>query len=177
MRPGFWHPPACFPPDNALDAMSPFDLNSPPLLRWREPFVILMLLFFFPLVWVMIAVSGASEEKARNAFRVELRNFDYRDVLLIDGRQSGHTAELIADLKRATADRGSHTRISSHPAWHRVELKRDDRAMTVSVVRDEGPEDKYWIFLPDKNGARIGSFVDPRLSAWLNESGPPVHPQ
>jgi len=47
----------------------------------------------------------------------------------------------------------------------------DDRAVLLFIVRDEGPENKYWTFLPGANGHRIGSFVDRHLTEWLNGNG------
>ena len=67
----------------------------------RETFVFVMLAVFFPLVFGMLAFLGASEAKARTTFLANLPYFDDRAVLLIDGRQIEHSAELMEDLRRS----------------------------------------------------------------------------
>jgi hypothetical protein len=145
--------------------------NDPLTRRSRETFVFVMLAGFFPLVFGMLAFLGASEAKARTTFLANLPYFDDRAVLLIDGRQIEHSAELLQDLRRSSADHGTHTRVADNARWHRVQLTRAEGTLTVFIVRDEGPENKYWIFLPGANGARIGSFVDHHLTGWLNANG------
>jgi hypothetical protein len=145
--------------------------NDPLTQRWRETFVVVMLAVFFPVVFGMIAFLGASEAKARTTFLANLPYFDDRAALLIEGRQIEHSAELMEDLRRSIAEHGTHTRIAYNARWHRVQLTRAERTLTVFIVRDEGPENKYWIFLPGANGARIGSFIDPHLTEWLNDNG------